>query len=56
MPSPAVTLVTPSVFVTERSAWLATVVVAVAELLAVMLSLGEVTVAVLISVAGEAAR
>ena len=51
-PSPAVTLVTPSVFVTDRSAWFATVVVAVAELFPVMLSLGDVTVAVFVKVVG----
>ncbi len=47
-------VVTPSDFVTEMSAWLATVVVAVAELFAVMLSLGDVTVAVFDSVPGTA--
>lgn len=51
-PSPAVTVVTLSVLVTERSAWLATVVVAVAELFPVMLSLGDVTVAVFVNVPG----
>src|SRR5688572_29723205 len=54
VPSPAVTLVTPSDFVTERSAAFATVVVAVAELFAALLSLGDVTVAVFVSVAGTA--
>src|SRR5687768_1541068 len=52
VPSPAVTLVTPSVFVTERSAWLATVVISVSELFPVMLSLDEETVAVLLIVPG----
>jgi hypothetical protein len=51
-PSPAVTVVTPSLFVIARSAFAATVVVAVALLFPVVVSLGDDTVAVLVRVCG----
>ena len=54
MPSPAVTDVTPSLFVIERSALLPTVVDSVSVLLSGVLSLGEDTVALLVIVPGVA--
>jgi hypothetical protein len=54
IPSPAVTLVTPSDLVTERSAWLPTLVVAVAVLLPGVLSFGDDTVALLVIEPGVA--